>query len=132
MQVIDKSYPGYHKKNRRASKPTITFNEYFTRLSKAACADYGVFAGMNIHFITEPDRLYFYVDEDKSGFNLSIDHMQGCGFRSKALMTILCEKYPQKVVDKSRFLIRESNTKWNGNRLMEVMIHKRIITRTKK
>lgn len=94
-----------------------------------AAKTFGLKPGGYIHFMMEADRLYFYIDDDITGFMIAKGTETGIGtsvrVATAAAIEALIKRYPSIKTGK-KFPLRQSNTSANGFRLVEIMLHTKI------
>lgn len=129
MEIIDRTTQGIVPKNGSYGFATLSVRTGYWILSKKACLIFGIKVGDCIHFVTEPDRLYFYCDKDSiTGMNLlqSTKGYDGVRLNGRTLFDVMRKRYPVVIKENAKFSLRESVTSLNGNKLIEVLIHKRL------
>lgn len=130
MEIINKLHSKFRKNTGRVPIPfmSISLKMDFLYFPTNACEKFGLTNDLRIHFVTELDRLYFFVNEDKNGlaFTLSSKDRTGLRVGSSTVIKILKEKFPTKIIAGNRFKLRESVAKFNGCTTVEVLLHKKL------
>jgi hypothetical protein len=127
MEILDKNTPGFTVTNKRGGKIMITFSDSGIFISSSACREFDLNPLDKIHFIHDLDRLYFFINEEKSGFSLFACGAGKNGLRSKCItmINILKKKMPTVISPPVSFPLKKSVTKLNGHNLIEILIHKK-------
>ena len=127
MEIINKATPGFAAYNGKQAKEYISFQAKNIFFSKKTCAKFQIKKGMFVHFVTDIDRLYFFVNDDENGLSLFSDNYRNAlRCAGQTISHILKKKFPH-ITFTGQLPIRECPTKLNDNKLIEVLIHKRII-----
>ena len=128
MEILDKNTPGFTVTNKRGGKIMITFSDSGIFISSSACREFDLNPLDKIHFIHDIDRLYFMVNDDSSGFSLFQCGSSKNGLRSKCITMInmLKKKMPTIISPPVSFPLKQSPTKLNGSKLIEILIHKKL------
>jgi hypothetical protein len=122
MEVINEKTLGVlsPRQNRRGAY--IFFSSEFITISKLAAKECGIKTGDKINFVSDYDRLYFYIDDNPEGLSLKPNRTV---FRvySIGAVSVLFKKYSHIFRKQTKFGIRPSVTTVNDKQLVEVLIH---------
>lgn len=131
MEIINKKHEDYVI-NKKTSEVYIHFGQNKQRFSISAGAvkEFKLKEGMYIHFATDVDRLYIYLNHDKHGIRATENH-SGLFFWSSPIMKMLMERVGL-ITPASKFPLRKSNTNVQGSIALEVMLHKKFTKRKRK
>lgn len=127
MEVINEKTVGVSSPHKNRIGAYIFFSSEYITISKLAAQEYGIEIGDKINFVSDYDRLYFYIDDNPDGLNLKKNKNV---FRvySKGAVSVLFKKYSHVFRKQKKFSLRESVTTLNERKLIEVLIRNKIKT----
>lgn len=101
---------------------SISANSLIVRFNKSAAVQFHLVAGSYMHFLFDLDRLYFYTNDDASGFLLKGNTKNGMTINNSALCTTLLEKFPYRMTAGSFFILKRMQSKINDETVIEVIV----------
>lgn len=105
-----------------APRMSIAADRLIVRFNKSAAVQFHLVAGSYIHFLFDMDRLYFYTNDDQSGFLLKGNTKNGMNINSSALCITLLEKFPYRMTAGSYFILSKMQSKINDETVVEVIV----------
>jgi len=117
MELINKTHPAIGKINIETSTFVTMFDKGI-RFSAASVDEFGIFAGLHMHFLQDDDRLYFYVNSDTDGFPLTQIDGERVVLNSTPLIRLLGKKL--NVDPQLRYMVRQTSNKLKGDHLLEI------------
>ena len=95
-------------------------NIYFTKM---AVEKYGIEHGKRVTFVTDVDRLYFFVNDDPNGLKIFRTSEDGAKICGKALFKSLVRRLPNLLKAGHVFPLKWLNSEIQGNRVVEILFH---------
>lgn len=97
MEILNKISPQLAKMTLNRDKPHVSFaNKRAIYFPATTANEFGMAPGAFIQFVLEPDRLYFYVSYDPTGFSIgkgwSGEYGQSVRIHNRALIEALKKK----------------------------------------
>jgi len=109
-------------KSKSLARATVVFRDKYMYFSRGAIEHYGLEIGKRISFVTEVDRLYFYVNDDPDGF-LICKREGGALVWAVLIMEVLLDQLPTLLRSGKKFPLKKTNTEVNGSKLVEILFH---------
>lgn len=123
MEIINKKHFSITQNTR------VNMSAYFSipddkhiYFSAGANLQYGIMAGLYVHFQNDNDRWYFIVNNDPDGFRLLNRPSKNCSIICDASLVKLILKRTL-ISKKQKFLITKTNAKLNGCHVFELNIN---------
>jgi hypothetical protein len=126
MEIINKKHEDLRLSRRTESTPYINFNTAKQILfSVHAVRWLGLNEGLYVHFVNDGDDWYFYVNDDKDGFEVFSREGKTNMFLYNAHLVSLFLKrtgWPLR----SKFLLEKTQARVKGSQLIKIHTQKRI------
>lgn len=109
-------------KSKSLARATVVFRDKYMYFSRGSIEHFGVEVGKRLSFITEVDRLYFYVNDDPDGF-LICKREGGALVWAVLIIEVLVERLPNLLKGGKKFPLKKTNTEVSGSYLVEILFH---------
>jgi hypothetical protein len=120
MEVIDA-----RTRDQAGLKVTISIYPNEIYFNKMAAAKLGIEANRRLTFLSDVDRLYFYISDDPFGIRLHAMQSGGVKLYGSKLYRVLKEKVPSLLANGHIFPLKQLKTQVQGNELIEILFHKK-------
>jgi hypothetical protein len=122
MEIINKRHEDLELSRRTESTPYINFNTSKQILfSVHAVRKFGLCAGLYVHFVNDDDLWFFYVNDDKDGFEIFSREGKTNTFLYNAHLVSVFLKRTGKQLN-TKFILEETKAMKNGCKLIKIII----------
>jgi hypothetical protein len=112
-------------RNKEGLKVTIAITRKEIYFNKMASDRFDITPHRMITFLTDVDRLFFYVSDDPNGLKIHQCTQGGTKVYNTMVYRVLLEKIPYLLANGHIFPLKRSNSEMQGNKLIEVLFHKK-------